>query len=81
MREKCQRGGDWTPLATMYILFIIRTKALILAKKLRTSKENKASLALTQNIKTKCLGYPFLKLKEQKSGVWISIKLSLTACM
>ena len=61
----------------MYILSIIRTKALILAKKLRAIREKKVSLAVTQNIRTKCLGYPFLKLKEQKSRAWLSLILSL----
>ena len=45
------KRGDWTPLPIMYILFIIRTKALILAKNLRTSKKNKASLAVTHEVR------------------------------
>ena len=75
------KRGDWTPLHTIYIIFIVRTKALILAKNLITNKENKASLVVTQNIRTKSLGHSFLKLKEQKSRVWMSLILSLTACM
>ena len=47
-----------------YTLFyknnFIRTKALILAKKLRKGK-NKDTLAVPQSIRTKCLGQPFLK--------------------
>ena len=37
------------------------TKALILAKKNSEEAKNKARLAVPQNRKTKCLGYPFSK--------------------
>ena len=40
---------------------LVRTKALILAKKNQEQAKNKAEPAIPQNIRTKWLGQPFLK--------------------
>ena len=55
----------------------MRTKALILAKKKFEQAKSKASLAVPQNIRPKCLNKPFLKKVRTKhqNRAWLSLIL------
>ena len=60
------KRGDWTPLPTMYILFIIRTKALILAKKIKNKQREQSQSCSHTEHKNKMSRLFILKIKRTK---------------